>query len=178
MSIFLDTSAFLAVLNANDQFHASAKSTWQDILTANSTLVSSNYVQLETIALLQHRFGMQAVRLFEGDILAIVEIAWVDEAIHQQAMSALLVANRRRLSLVDCTSIEIMRQRAIDTVFTFDTHFREQGFSVIPAGKVDLEIAERNRLALIAAAQVLLSDYQKDPELTAFQALDGEDFHV
>jgi predicted nucleic acid-binding protein len=132
MSIFLDTSAFLAVLNANDQFHPPAKAAWQEILSTNTTLVSSSYVLLETIALLQYRFGMQGVRLFQGDILAIVETVWVDQAIHQQAMSALLVANRRQLSLVDCTSFEIMRQRGIDTVFTFDPHFREQGFTTIP----------------------------------------------
>ena len=132
MNIFLDTSAYLAMLNANDQFHLPAKAAWQEILAANTTLVSSNYVLLETITLLKHRFGMQAVRLFNGDILAIVETAWVDEAIHQQAMSAFLIANRRQLSLVDCTSFEIMRQKGMDTVFTFDPHFREQGFTTIP----------------------------------------------
>ena len=29
---------------------------------------------------------------------------------------------------------------------------------------------------LAAAAQALLSDYESDPDLTAFTALDGEDF--
>jgi len=40
------------------------------------------------------------------------------------------------------------------------------------------QIAERKRLALQAAAQALLSDYQNDDELTAFQAIDGDDFHA
>lgn len=31
---------------------------------------------------------------------------------------------------------------------------------------------------LAAAAQALLADYETDPELTAFTALDGEDFHA
>jgi hypothetical protein len=35
---------------------------------------------------------------------------------------------------------------------------------------------ERTRLA--AAAQALLGAYQADPELTAFTALDSEDFHA
>ena len=43
---------------------------------------------------------------------------------------------------------------------------------------VDKQIAERKRQALAAAAQALLIDYQTDPELIAFQALDGDDFHV
>lgn len=135
MNIFIDTAAFLAVLNANDQFHQSAKSIWNEILSSNVSLFSSNYVILETTALLQHRFGIDALRLFESDIYPVVEIAWVDEAIHRQGMSALLVANRRNLSLVDCTSFEIMRQIGADEVFTFDPHFGEQGFKTLPAGK-------------------------------------------
>lgn len=41
---------------------------------------------------------------------------------------------------------------------------------------VDKQIAVFKSLALTTAAQALLSDYQSDPELTAFQALNGDDF--
>jgi len=132
MNVFIDTAAFLAVLNNNDQFHQSATKIWTEILSSNSTLFSSNYVIFETTALLQHRFGIEALRLFESEILPVLELIWVDESIHQQGMSALLVANRRNLSLVDCTSFEIMRQIGSDQTFTFDPHFSEQGFKVIP----------------------------------------------
>jgi predicted nucleic acid-binding protein len=134
MNIFIDTSAFLAVLNANDRFHKAAKQTWDEMLSSDSLLFSNNYVILETTALLQHRFGMDAVRLFVSDILPILEVAWVDEAIHAQGISALLVANRHDLSLVDCISFESMRQCGLDAAFTFDDHYREQGFKVIPMG--------------------------------------------
>jgi uncharacterized protein len=133
VNIFIDTVAFLAVLNADDRFHRVAKDVWNKILSSeDSSLCSSNYVILETTALLQHRFGLFAVRLFETDLLPIIATIWVNEATHKQAMSALLVANRRDLSLVDCTSFEIIRQVGIESIFTFDLHFREQGFQIIP----------------------------------------------
>ena len=132
MSIFIDTSAFLAVLNANDRFHEQARQAWDEILSSDTILFSSNYVLLETTALLQHSFGIEAVRLFENDILPVIEIMWLDEAVHKQGMSALLIANRRDLSLVDCTSFEIMRQSGLETAFTFDPHFGEQGLLLIP----------------------------------------------
>ena len=132
MNIFIDTAAFLAVLNADDRFHHPASQAWSEILSSDTPIFSSNYVILETTALLQHRFGIKALRLFESDILPVVEIAWVDETIQKQGMSALLAANRRNISLVDCTSFEIMRQMGFDKVLTFDPHFREQGFNVIP----------------------------------------------
>jgi predicted nucleic acid-binding protein len=133
MNTFIDTAAFLAVLNASDQFHSSARQIWHEILSADSLLFSSNYVILETITLLQHRFGMEAVRLFESEVLPAIEVIWVDEAMHKQGLSALLVSNRRSLSLVDCTSFEIMRQLGLGEIFTYDPHFREQGFTVIPS---------------------------------------------
>lgn len=132
MNTFIDTAAFLAVLNADDRFHDSASQAWADILSSDTSIISSNYVILETTTLLQHRFGIESLRLFERDILPIIIIVWVDESIHKQGMSALLAANRRNLSLVDCTSFEIMRHIGMDKVFTFDPHFHEQGFSVIP----------------------------------------------
>jgi predicted nucleic acid-binding protein len=132
MNVFIDTAAFLAVLNADDQFHPQARLLWIEIISTDSTLFTSNYIVLETAALLQHRFGVEALRLFQSDILPVVEIIWVDETIQKQGMSALLAANRRNLSLVDCISFEIMRQLGLDTVFSFDFDFREQGFKLTP----------------------------------------------
>ena len=59
MSVFVDTAAFLAVLNASDRFHPSARTAWEEILSTDQFILSSNYVLIETIALLQHRFGVE-----------------------------------------------------------------------------------------------------------------------
>jgi predicted CopG family antitoxin len=40
------------------------------------------------------------------------------------------------------------------------------------------QLEERKTMQLAAAAKALLSDYQDDPELTAFTALDAEDVHA
>jgi predicted nucleic acid-binding protein len=66
--------------------------------------------------------------------LPVIEIIWEDEPVHQSAMGALQAVNRRQLSLVDCASFEMMRQRAINRIFTFDSQFNEQGITVIPKG--------------------------------------------
>ncbi len=132
MNIFIDTAAFLAVLNANDRFYPEAREIWTHLLLSSSTIFTSNYVIVETIALIQHRLGIEAVRTFEVDLLPVIEILWVDQPMHKQGMSALLAATRGDLSLVDCTGFEVMRQSGLKSVFTFDRHFREQGFEVLP----------------------------------------------
>jgi len=95
-------------------------------------ITCSNYVLVEAIALLQSRFGLEAVRLLQRDVIPVLDVAWADEPIHLQAVSAMLVANRRQLSLVDCASFGIMQQLGISSVFAFDPHFSEQGFEVFP----------------------------------------------
>jgi predicted nucleic acid-binding protein len=65
-----------------------------------------------------------------------LRIEWVDRPLHEIGMNALLAAGRRNLSLVDCVSFEVMRRLGISRVFTFDDHFREQGFDVIPTAPI------------------------------------------
>jgi predicted nucleic acid-binding protein len=55
MNIYVDTSAFLAVLNADDRYHVVAKSTWEKLLLDGAQLYLNNYVLVETFALLQSR---------------------------------------------------------------------------------------------------------------------------
>jgi len=132
MSVFVDTSAFLAVLDADDAEHEQGKTTWEHIITGEEVIFCSNYVLVETFALVQHRFGIEAVRAFQEDICPILDIEWVDESEHRAGVAAVLAASRRRLSLVDCVSFEVMRRLGIPRVFCFDPHFEEQGFECIP----------------------------------------------
>ena|SRR3989337_999591 len=131
MRIFIDTSAFFALLDRDDVNHQKAKKRWGDVLSYENTLVTSNYVLVECFALMQSRLGLEAVRGFQEDILPLINIEWVNAETHKSGVSALLAASRRKLSLVDCVSFEIMRALGIKNVFAFDPHFAEQGFKSI-----------------------------------------------
>ncbi|MEA3397847.1 MAG: PIN domain-containing protein [Chloroflexota bacterium] len=132
MDIFIDTSAFYALLDADDQNHERAKSAWIPWLDEQARFSCSNYVLLESSALIQRRLGMMALRRFQEDIIPLCQVHWVSPNLHAAALSALLAAGRRRLSLVDCTSFEIMRRLGLRTVFAFDRHFAELGFTCLP----------------------------------------------
>lgn len=132
MSVFVDTSALLAVLDADDRNHKSAKETWKDLISRVELLVCTNYVLIETFALVQHRLGMSAVRTFQDDICPVLIVEWVDESTHRAGVTGVLTALRKNLSLVDCVSFDVMRRLGIKSAFVFDPHFKEQGFSCIP----------------------------------------------
>ena len=128
MSVFLDTSALFAVLDADDRYHAGADEVWRELIAGTEDLVSTNYVLVETFALIQRRLGMEAVRSLEEDILPLVRVIWIGESDHRSAVAAFLTAGRRELSLVDCVSFLVMRRQDIRVAFAFDQDFQAQGF--------------------------------------------------
>ena len=132
MTVFIDTSAFYALLDADDRYHERARQAWVASVSEPIDLVCSNYIIVETTALVQHRLGIKAVRTFQEDVLPVVRIEWVDEPAHQAGVTALLTAGQRYLSLVDCVSFELMRRLGIRQAFAFDEHFSKQGFKLVP----------------------------------------------
>ncbi len=132
MTIFVDTSALLAVLDADDQEHASAREAWEAMVSREESLLCTNYILVETFALAQHRLGMEAVRTLQEDILPLVRVEWMDPQSHYSSVMAMLIAGRRGLSLVDCASFETMRRLGLSTAFAYDRHFDEQGFATVP----------------------------------------------
>jgi predicted nucleic acid-binding protein len=131
MSIFVDTSAFVAYLNRDDQNHATAAKVMETLVQEKSLLVTTNYTLLETTALLQRRLGLTALQDFQEVVVPLLTITWVDAALHDLGVTAVLTANRRQLSLVDCISFVVCRRQGIQQVFAFDQHFAEQGFTLL-----------------------------------------------
>lgn len=132
MTVFVDTSALVALLDANEDKHAACGRVWRKLLQADAGLVTSNYVMVETYALAQRRLGLDAVRVLTADFLPLLTVDWVDEFVHAAGLASVLTANRRDLSLVDCVSFEVMRRRDINRAFALDSDFSKQGFTVLP----------------------------------------------
>ena len=132
-SVFVDTSAVYAALDGDDRRHGEAATSWARLFDgledATVDAFTHSGIVVEAAALVQHRLGMAAARALHHDLLPLLEITSVDAPLHRRAVAALLAANRREVSLVDWTSFELMRERALDTAFAFDDRFWEQGFS-------------------------------------------------
>jgi predicted nucleic acid-binding protein len=64
MRIYIDISASYSLIDRGDENHREGKKAWMQMLEASYTLVTSNYVLVETFALLQSRIGLEAARGF------------------------------------------------------------------------------------------------------------------
>lgn len=132
MNLFIDTSAFYALLDRDDDHHQRAAGAWGKIIETGARLITSNYILVETVALLQSRLGIEAVRSFQTEMVPAIHVEYVNADLHRVGISSLISAGKRKLSLVDCVSFEIMRQLGLTHVFAFDAHFGRQGFNVLP----------------------------------------------
>lgn len=125
-------SALYAVFDGDDRAHARVARAWEGLLGSDASLHTSSYVLVETSALLQRRLGIAAVDAFVTYVLPWVHVSWVDESLHSHAVTGLLAAGGRDLTLVDCAGFVLMRRLGLRNAFTLDRHFAEQGFEVVP----------------------------------------------
>ena len=128
MSVFGDTSGFLSLLVENDPHHAEAADVWREVIDADLEVITTNYVVVETIALLHRRFGITGVRRFADKVLPALSITYVDESTHTTSVIALLASSREGPGLVDRVSFHTIDRLHLERSFAFDRHFEERGY--------------------------------------------------
>lgn len=138
MRIFADTSGLFALLVKNDYMHVRAKLNFSYFAHHHVQLLTSSFVLVETIALLQRRVGLAAVHDFQSKIAPLLEMIWVNADWYSRAAQRLFAHNNRNISLVDSLSFEIMESCEITHAFTFDKHFPENGFTIAAFHDLDL----------------------------------------
>ena len=129
--IFVDTSAFYALIDRSDQHHHQASAIWSVLLKNEVAIITTNYVMCETIHLLQSRISFDAASICHRDILGITDVYWVDADLHQKAYTIWLNSRQKGLSLIDCVSFITIHQHEIEKVFSFKNCFRNQGIEVL-----------------------------------------------
>jgi predicted nucleic acid-binding protein len=128
--VFVDTSGFYAHLDATDPFHAKAATLFQVAAESGWLLLTTNYVVLETVALVQSRLGWEAVEAWQQRVLPRCRTHWVDESLHRRGEARWAQARERRLSLTDCISFEFMRNKDIREAIAQDEHFARAGITL------------------------------------------------
>ena len=127
---FLDTSGLVAYFDARDAHHARARRAWKRILADPDRPILTSLIIVETVTLLRRRAGFVVAqrvgeRLLSG---AVAEIVHVDARLLLAAWAIFEKYRDHDLSLTDCASFAVMRQRGITRALTFDDDFRALGF--------------------------------------------------
>jgi predicted nucleic acid-binding protein len=129
-TVFVDTSAFYALLDPRDRFHAEAHDCFARAQIESWRLLTTNCVVQESWATIQTRLGWDALDAWRDRILPLCEILWVTEQLQALGEARCVQARERGLSLVDCISIEVMRQHRITEAIAQDKQLARQGITL------------------------------------------------
>lgn len=136
-SIFVDTSGWAEPLMGNSLDHVTMQTYYKQLIASKRSLVTTNYVIAELVALLTTR-----ARFTRLQLLAIVNrikqipqlrMFHVDLATNAAAWAMLEQYTDKEWSLVDAARFVVMRQLGISEAFTTDAHFVQAGFIRMPA---------------------------------------------
>lgn len=131
---FVDTSAFIALIDKDDQYHSKAKEFYHDKLKPPFKLITTNFIVCETINFLRSRLPLKYAVEFREDILSsrVLSTIHVTQKIEDSAFNLMKTHKDKTFSFTDCTSFVTMKELGINASFTFDDHFRQMGFTVVP----------------------------------------------
>lgn len=137
MRLFLDTSAFAAIEDLDDANHQRAMGFREKMrkgATAYRALCTSNYIVDETLTLLRLHCGHNVAVAFRKSLESskVVSVLWVTEPLEKAAWNLFEKRSDKEYSFTDCTSFALMAAEAIQTAFTFDEHFSQEGYSAVP----------------------------------------------
>ena len=123
--VLWDSSAILALLDADDADHGHALTVARQIASEARPSFVTNYIEAEAHALLVRKLGRSIARqwlLTAG--LPVVRVASSEE---QHARELLARHADKDWTLCDAISFAVLDARHVARAFTFDHHFRQYG---------------------------------------------------
>jgi predicted nucleic acid-binding protein len=124
-AVLWDSSAILALLDADDADHARAASVARSIAEKERPSFITNYIEAETHALLLRKLGRALALewLLNGGLPVIRALPREEE----RAKEILSRHADKDWSLCDAISFAVMEVRDVPAAFSFDRHFRQYG---------------------------------------------------
>jgi len=135
--IFVDTSAFLALVNEKDDNHGAAKRFLDELKRGKvkvKKIITSDYIIDETLTRIRYSVGHKEAVEWGNGILAskVIDRMEIGGELFELAWDIFTKYEDKKLSFTDCTSFALMKKRGIEKVFAFDGDFERMGFVLMP----------------------------------------------
>ncbi len=134
-TVFVDTSAFVALRNAAEAEHERARAALSELVAEGVALFTSNYVFAETYTALTVRVGRaEAIewgRRFRAS--GAIELVRLEQDVEDAAWEILEAHGDKQWSYVDATSFALIERDGGGEAFALDAHFGQRGLRVHPA---------------------------------------------
>ena len=134
--IFIDSSAWIALLNRRDQYHSDAAATFNDLVHQNARFLTTDYVIDETATRLRSIANHSIAIMFLNQInnakeTGILTVVAIDRDLFQESERLFRQYDSAPLSFTDCTSFMVCQRHKISKAFAFDRHFNLMGIILV-----------------------------------------------
>ncbi|MBE9089049.1 type II toxin-antitoxin system VapC family toxin [Microcystis aeruginosa LEGE 11464] len=150
--VFVDTAAWIALINVDDVFHEQAKRVKANLQQQKCQLITTDFVLLEVAdALVSPKIRSQTIRFINHlNNLIGLQIIPLNKSLFDEGWKLYSQRLDKDWGLTDCISFVIMQQEVITLAFTSDRHFEQAGFTRLlnPSYSEQLSV-EKTAMALL-----------------------------
>jgi predicted nucleic acid-binding protein len=132
-TVFWDTSAFVALGNADDDLHEQAVQVSGALAQQEARILTTSAVLTE-VANTFSRSGWRPVAhqlvesVRQSVAMGVATVIHVDEALWEQGWALFVERPDKHWGLTDCISFVVMKDHRIAQAFASDHHFEQAGF--------------------------------------------------
>ena len=129
--VFVDTAAWIALLNINDVWHQQAHSIRSDLVNKNYVFITTDFILLEVAdALCSPIYKKNTVDFLRNIYqLKSTRVILLDQILFQAGLDLYETRLDKHWGLTDCISFVVMQREGILEAFTSDKHFEQAGFT-------------------------------------------------
>lgn len=135
-SLFVDTSGWAHLVDRHEALHQTVHTIYEDALSNQRQLVTTNYVLAELVPWLASRkwIPRPQVLAFVAALRVVpqVELIHIDAITDDEAWKLLQARQDKEWSLVDANSFVLMWRHGMMEALTTDQHFPQAGFTRLP----------------------------------------------
>jgi uncharacterized protein len=132
--LFVDSAFLIALVFRADQNYAKAQSTWARVTSERRSFITTTFVFDETVTFLNGRGEHRLAVEIGNQLLAspTIELIDVSLALVEQGWEFFVRHDDKTYSLTDCISFHVMKQYSLSAALTFDGHFAQAGYVLLP----------------------------------------------
>ena len=135
--IFIDTSAWLAIVDKQDKNYSNATEYFKKIIKKNARLVTSTLVVDEVLYLLKNNINPDFAKHFLGiideSVLTVnLRLDWTSRRSRRIVINNFLKSTNPNLSIRYFYMLEAIKKKKADVIFTFDPNLKELGYPLMP----------------------------------------------
>ena len=131
--VFVDTAAWLALINKSDALHEKAKRIRNKLVRERGQFLLTDYIVVEIANALSRvpfrQTAVQIISLIQSS--ANTMVVRIDKEIFAEAWRLYSERLDKEWSFTDCTSFIVMGQMGLTDAFTSDHHFEQAGFNIL-----------------------------------------------